>query len=109
MWLELGEKSPDLCLKMGIRKIIYKILDTIKVLMWFPYMVFRVIIAVTVIYQLDRLGININPIVMGVIAMSYAAYPILDFLVGVNEEDRTEKLFEEVVRNTIKTEVKKRG
>ncbi len=77
---------------MEIRKIIYKILDTIKVLMWFPYMVFRVIIAVIVIYQLDKLGTNINPIVLGIIAMSYATYPILDFLIEANEENELRKL-----------------
>ena len=82
---------------MGIRKIIYKILDTIKVLMWFPYMVFRVIIAVIVIYQLDKLGTNINPIVLGVIAMSYAAYPILDFLLEANEENELRKLQSEIL------------
>ncbi len=73
--------------KMEIRKIIYKILDTTKVLMWFPYMVFRVIIAVIVIYQLDKLNTNINPILLGITAMSYAAYPILDFLIEANKED----------------------
>ena len=60
--------------------------------MWFPYMVFRVIISVIVIYQIDKLNVNVNNILLGIIAMSYVAYPILDYLIELHEEETIKEL-----------------
>ena len=82
-----------------IRRIIYKILDILKVLIWFPHMMFRTIIVVVIIYQLNKLSININNIWLGIMGLSYAMYPLIDFLLELHEQEELRELTKTQVKH----------